>query len=433
MLKRLIAFLADLRVAIVLLLLIALASAVGTAIPQGDPSASYVEAYAETPWLGLLNGQQVLQLQLDHVYSSGWFLGLIAWLGLALILCSWRRQWPALQAARRWVDYTTPRQLSKLTIAESRAHAAPAEALQQLQVVLQAKGWTINTADNRFAARRGVAGRVGPLLVHTGLVLLMLGAVWGALAGNRLERFLAPNRSLDLLDRNGTTQLAITLEDFQIERDPAGRTEQFRSRLALSDLETPQEISVNHPLRHRGITIYQADWSLAAITVQIGRSPELQLPLQSYPELGEQIWGLVLPTRPDGTEPVFLSLESEQGPVTVFNSDGTALTTLRPGGQAEEVNGLPLRVASVLPASGLLLKRDPGVPLVYLGFAVLLVGGGLSLIATRQLWAIAANGQLHVGGLCNRNLAAFAEELPLLLQATKSGATAPTASTQPAD
>ena len=144
MLKRLIAFLADLRVAIVLLLLIALASAVGTAIPQGDPSASYVEAYAETPWLGLLNGQQVLQLQLDHVYSSGWFLGLIAWLGLALILCSWRRQWPALQAARRWVDYTTPRQLSKLTIAESRVHAAPAEALQQLQVVLQAKGWTIN-------------------------------------------------------------------------------------------------------------------------------------------------------------------------------------------------------------------------------------------------------------------------------------------------
>ena len=43
------------------------------------------------------------------------------------------------------------------------------------------------------------------------------------------------------------------------------------------------------------------------------------------------------------------------------------------------------------------------------------MGGGLSLIATRQLWAIASDGQLHVGGLCNRNLAAFATELPLLL------------------
>ena len=88
---------------------------------------------------------------------------------------------------------------------------------------------------------------------------------------------------------------------------------------------------------------------------------------------------------------------------------------MRPGGPAEEVKGLPLRVASVLPASGLLLKRDPGVPLVYLGFAVLLLGGGLSLVATRQLWAVASDGQLHVGGLCNRNLAAFANELPILM------------------
>jgi cytochrome c biogenesis protein len=47
---------------------------------------------------------------------------------------------------------------------------------------------------------------------------------------------------------------------------------------------------------------------------------------------------------------------------------------------------------------------------------VLLLGGGLSLVATRQLWAVAGDGQLHVGGLCNRNLAAFAQELPLLLQ-----------------
>ena len=75
-----------------------------------------------------------------------------------------------------------------------------------------------------------------------------------------------------------------------------------------------------------------------------------------------------------------------------------------------------MRVDAVLPASGLLLKRDPGVPLVYLGFAVLLVGGGLSLVATRQLWAIAAYGSLSVGGLCNRNLAAFATELPRLLE-----------------
>ncbi|NDG22561.1 MAG: cytochrome C biogenesis protein CcsB, partial [Synechococcaceae bacterium WBB_10_009] len=48
-----------------------------------------------------------------------------------------------------------------------------------------------------------------------------------------------------------------------------------------------------------------------------------------------------------------------------------------------------------------------------------LLGGGLSLIATRQLWAIAEPelGKLHVAGLCNRNLSALAQELPALLAA----------------
>ena len=143
----------------------------------------------------------------------------------------------------------------------------------------------------------------------------------------------------------------------------------------------------------------------------------LQLPLQTFPQLGDQVWGLVLPTQPDGSAPVLLTAASEQGPVDVYGPDGQLLAQLTPGGEPVEVQGLPIRVADILPASGILLKRDPGVPLVYAGFAVALLGGGLSLMATRQLWAIAEVGddQLHVGGLCNRNLPAFARELPALL------------------
>ena len=58
-------------------------------------------------------------MQLNHLYTSNWFLGLLIWLGLALMICSWRRQLPALQAALKWLDYQEPRQLSKLAIAET--------------------------------------------------------------------------------------------------------------------------------------------------------------------------------------------------------------------------------------------------------------------------------------------------------------------------
>ncbi len=479
-LQRLAGLISDLRLAILLLLLIAVASGIGTAIPQQESEAFYHQRYDPAPWLGLFRGEALLGLQLDHVYSSSWFLALLAWLGLSLLLCSWRRQWPALAASLRWIDYRSPRQLSKLSVAQTLVSADSQASLERLEQELRRQGWRIRRQDDRLAARRGVAGRVGPLLVHAGLVVLMVGAAWGALGGQRLEQFLAPGRELELMDSRGRTQLTVALDGFAIERDPAGRPEQFRSQLRLippaesasSDAggtkavgtaeevsaaepggmaeaaanaaDRPHEgatsvparssapdaapdvavgdalaaeISVNHPLRHRGITLYQADWSLAALNVQLGRSPVLQLPLQSLPQLGEQVWGVVMPTRPDGSEPVLLTLASEQGPVQVFGSDGTRLAQLVPGGEAQEVRGLPIRVASVLPASGILLKRDPGVPLVYTGFAIALLGGGLSLLATRQLWAISepAAGRLHVAGLCNRNLTAFGSELPELL------------------
>jgi cytochrome c biogenesis protein len=419
-LRRLAAWMSDLRLAIVLLLLIAVGSAIGTAIPQQESAEFYHQRYDPAPWLGLLGGTGVLRLQLDHVYASGWFLGLLAALGLALLLCSWRRQWPALQAGLRWSDYSSGRQLSKLSVAETASTPDPIAALDRLAGQLERSGWQVRRQADRLAARRGLVGRIGPLLVHAGMVVLMVGAAWGSLAGHRLERFLAPGRSLELMDSRGRHQVTLTLEDFRIERDPAGRPEQFRSQLRLEGDQRTQQasISVNHPLRYRGMTLYQADWSLATISVQLGRSPVLELPLQSLPQLGEQVWGLVLPTRPDGSNPVLLSLGSEQGPVDVFAADGQRLASLSPGGGPQEVAGLPIRVAAVMPASGILLKRDPGVPLVYAGFAIALAGGGLSLVATRQIWAVAepAAERLHVGGLCNRNLVAFGGELPALLE-----------------
>ena len=426
-LLRLVGWISDLRVAIVLLLVIASTSGVGTAIPQREPAELYHRLYDPQPWLGLLNADGVLALQLDHVYSSGWFLGLLAWLALALLLCSWRRQWPALQAALRWIDYSSPRQLSKLSVAETLSTDTPQASLDQLAGLLQSQGWQIQRHDDRLAARKGLLGRVGPLLVHAGMVVLMLGAAWGALGGQRAEQYLAPGRSLELMDSRGSSQLTLALDHFSIQRDPAGRPEQFTSQLRILEgdgsggsLLKQAEISVNHPLRFQGVTLYQADWALATISLQLGKSPLLELPLQSFPQLGEQIWGIVLPTRPDGSEPVLLSLGSEQGPVEIYGADGISLARLAPGGPAVEVKGLPIRVESVLPASGILLKRDPGVPLVYAGFAIALAGGGLSLLATRQLWAIAEQpagqaGQLHVAGLCNRNLTGFAAELPQML------------------
>ena len=423
--QRLLALLGDLRLAIGLLLLIALASALGTALPQSEPASAYHDHYDAQPWLGLLTAAPILALQLDHVYSSGWFLALLALLATSLTTCSIRRQWPALQSGLQWVDHQHPRQLSQYSIALTRE--AEPQSLHNLARLLQRRGWKVQRKTGRLAARQGViAGRSGPLLVHVGLIVLMTGAAWGGLGGQRLERFLAPGRSLDLVNRQGETRLSIRLQDFSVDRDARGQAQQFHSQLLFSApamaAPRPVDISVNHPARIGGVTVYQADWRVAALTVQLGGSPRLQFPLQPLPSLGEQVWGVALPTRPDGSHPVLLTVASEQGPVLAYDSNGERLGALRVAGPPLDVDGLPIRVAHVLPASGLLIKRDPGVPLVYAGFAVALLGGGLSVLASRKLWAIAAQGRLHVAGISNRDVVGFGEALPRLLDSvTEAG------------
>ncbi len=420
--KRLILWLSSLKVAIVLLLIIAISSAIGTGLPQNESPEKYLELFDEKPWLGLLNGSRILFLQFDHVYESSWFLFLLTWLALALIICSWRRQWPSLKAALVWIDYKEPSQLRKLSIAEKIDLKNRELQIDNLAIHLERKGWEVKTNNNRLAARKGILGRTGPPLIHIGLVLLMVGAVWGNFEGQKVERFLLPGSSLSLNDQKGTETLMLNLKSFEIERDPSGRPEQFRSKIELQEKSINnsriEEISVNHPLRYNGITIYQADWELASITLQIGKSPKLQLPLSSLPQLGDQIWGLVLPTDLNGEESVLITVSNEEGPVNIYNEKGTFLASLRPGGEGKEIKGIPLSVKEVLAASGLLIKQDPGVPIVYTAFTITLIGSGLSIISTKQIWAIIDKNKsaIYYGGLCNRNLSGFSSELPNLMQ-----------------
>ena len=413
--------LSNLKVAIGLLFVIAIASSLGTAIPQGEVNDFYIQKYGESPWLGFFNGEVLLFLQFNHIYSSYWFLSLLIWLGMALIICSWRRQWPMLQSAMRWIDYQSPRQIKKLIFAQTIQIKNPKDVLDKLSEHLQKQGWSVQQQPGRLAARKGVIGRIGPLLVHLGLILLMIGSILGVLNGQKREFFLSPGKSIDLLSPNKTNKLSLKLDEFEIKRDSLGRPEQFRSKLQISEINQKtiyKETSVNHPLRFRGITIYQADWSLAAITIQIGNSPKIQLPLSDLPQLGDQIWGVVIPTNKEGENPVLISLSSEKGPVQIFRDNGSLLTTLFPGGEAKEVLGKSIRIIDVIPSSGILLKRDPGVPIVYSGFAITLIGGLISVIGTRQFWAILEEKEqiLHVGGLSNRNLFGFENEFPRLLK-----------------
>ena len=376
-------WLSSLKIAILLLLVIAVSCAAGTLIPQQESNQFYYDNFNKNPFLGIINANILLLFEFDHVYTSFWFLFLLIWLGLALSVCSFRRQLPILKSALNWIDYKSPRQIAKLSVAQTIVTNNCSKSLEKIKLNLKKQGWNVKETDGRIAARQGVIGRLGPILIHLGMILLMIGATYGSLNGKTIEKFLAPGRSIDLLNNNEEKGLTIELQKFQIERDPQGRAEQYKSIVNVIEPNgnnQSKEISVNYPLRYKGLTLYQADWSLAAITIQIGNSPKLQVPIEPIPQLGEQVWGTIIPTNKDGKDPILVTVDSELGPVNIYDSDGTLLTNLNTNTE-EKVKESLIKIINIIPSSGLLLKHDPGVPLVYLSFAIILIGGSLSIIS----------------------------------------------------
>ena len=412
-------WLSSLKIAILLLLLIAISCAAGTLIPQQESNQFYYDNFNKNPFLGIINANILLLFEFDHVYTSFWFLFLLIWLGLALSVCSFRRQLPILKSALNWIDYKSPRQIAKLSVAQTIVTNNCSKSLEKIKLNLKKQGWNVKETDGRIAARQGVIGRLGPILIHLGMILLMIGATYGSLNGKTIEKFLAPGRSIDLLNNNEEKGLTIELQKFQIERDPQGRAEQYKSTVNVIEPNgnnQSKEISVNYPLRYKGLTLYQADWSLAAITIQIDNSPKLQIPIEPIPELGEQAWGTLIPTNKDGKNQILLTVDSELGPVNIYDNDGTLLTKLSIN-KEEKVKGALIKIINIIPSSGLLLKHDPGVPLVYLSFAIILIGGSLSIISTKKIWVLHENekSMIYIGGLSNRNLSGLSKELPNLI------------------
>ena len=86
------------------------------------------------------------------------------------------------------------------------------------------------------------------------------------------------------------------------------------------------------------------------------------------------------------------------------------VSTVR-AGSSVEVNGITLFVDELLGSTGLQIKADPGIPIVYLGFGLLMIGVVMSYISHSQIWALEADGTLYVGGRTNRAQVAFEREL----------------------
>lgn len=112
-----------------------------------------------------------------------------------------------------------------------------------------------------FASLKDVSRKsVSSLLAHSGLLIVLLGGLFGA--HDRIE--VQAKLYLDGEETNaGILPFSISLEDFDIERYADGTSpRQFTSRLKIDGKSVVT--SVNHPCQYKGYRIYQAGYDVHA-------------------------------------------------------------------------------------------------------------------------------------------------------------------------
>jgi cytochrome c biogenesis protein len=424
--QELIPFLANLKVAIVLLILIAVFSSTGTVIEQGQSLPFYQANYPESPALfGFITWKFILGFGFDHVYHTWWFLGLLVWFGASLAACTFSRQFPALKAARSWKFYTQPRQFQKLAWSVELDRGS----LGSLRGYLNQRGYRIFEQDNGLYARKGIVGRIGPIVVHASMLIILAGAMWGTQTGFMAQEMVPSGQTFhieNVVDAGPWSKgkvpqdWGVKVNRFWIEYTPQGQIDQFYSDLSVVDNDGDeldrQTIFVNQPLRHDGITFYQADWGIAAVRVRVNNSPIFELPMASLQgTTGSKLWGTWVPTKPDMSEGITLITKDLQGTLVLYGMDGSPLGTVRTG-MGVEVNGVTLSVLDLVGSTGLQIKLDPGIPIVYTGFALLMISVLMSYVSHSQVWALEMDDRFYLGGRTNRAQVTFERELFAILE-----------------
>jgi cytochrome c biogenesis protein len=254
------------------------------------------------------------------------------------------------------------------------------------------------------------------------MMLILIGGIIGAMTGF-IAQEVAPSGSTFLIknivdagpwaEPQFPKDWAVKVNRFWIDYLPTGEIDQFYSDLSVLDNDGKEvdrkTIHVNEPLKHNGVTLYQADWSIAAVQVKLNKSPVLQFPMAKLDAVGSRVWGTWIPLKSDLSDGVSLIARDLQGLLLIYDTDGKLISTVRKG-MSVQVKGVTLAIADIIGSTGLQIKADPGIPIVYLGFGLLMISTMMSYVSHSQIWALQKDGKFYIGGNTNRAQVVFERE-----------------------
>ena len=312
--------LASMRFAISLLVVICIASVIGTVVKQNETANNYINQF------GPFWAEVFAAVNLYTVYSAPWFLLILAFLVVSVSLCIIRQTPKIVADLKATKEHVREQALNAFHHKASalRPDESPQAAFDRISGLLARAGWRAKAQqrDNgtMVAARKGAANKIGYLCAHSAIVLVCVGGLLDgdlivrlqmALLGKSVysgggmisevrdeHRFSAANPAFrgNLMvpegQRAGTAVLSmpsgvvlqelpfdVELKKFIVEYYATGMPKLFASEIVIHDHTTkqavPATVKVNEPVFHRGIAIYQSSFDDGGSALKLKAQPLL--------------------------------------------------------------------------------------------------------------------------------------------------------------
>ena len=408
--------LSDLNFSIAMFLLIACVSVLGTIIEQDKSIEFYKSKYPDQGFF-FLNCKSIIFFGLNHVYSNLWFLILIFFFFISLILCTFSTQLPILKNARRWKFLYSSLSIEKMI----RYKSCMFRSVVNFVYLLNLRQYYVFHRGNAVYAYKGLIGRIAPIFVHLSIIVALTGSVIGLSSGFLAQEFIPSSELFHIQNiiKSGylsviPSDLLYQVNDFYIVYNKDGSIKQFFSDISVIKhngyILYNKQVSVNHPLRFKGLTFYQTDWKLNALRLQIGEnySIEQSLVQTDRNNKGLSSWFCLL--RLNKKYKIFVVVSGLNNSLLLYDENANLIKETNYG-VCNIVYGIPIVIKDVIYSTGLQIKIDPGIYIAYMGFSLLMMSIILSYISYSQIWSNNDQEKFYFSGKTNRAILSFENEI----------------------
>jgi len=242
---------------------------VGTLFPKA-PQQADADAWSTAlrDRYGALYGP-LRALGLFDPFEAAWFQGLLALLLLSTLACFLNRVWPLSRVVFRPRIRLPAERFTRAPLRAEFSFPSVETAESTLRVALQRRryrvhieSWDLPQDPSQhllyLRADRHRLPRLGTLLTHIGLILLLLSAAWSSIRGWRLPALPVNSDQVTAVGHN--TGVGLRCDRFTILRYDDGTPQDYRAELALvaqtGELLNRGTVQVNRPLIYGGVSYH---------------------------------------------------------------------------------------------------------------------------------------------------------------------------------